>query len=77
MFEAPTQPYGSRSQHCSNHVARIVSVDPLWCSCRGDRSKKMAVDPTGRFRLTVVAIMGFGCAVSLLSGTFLAYGASI
>lgn len=37
----------------------------------------MAVDPTGRFRLTVVAIMGFGCAVSLLSGTFLAYGASI
>jgi hypothetical protein len=38
------------------------------------RSEDMAVDPTGRFRLTVVAIMGLGCTISLLSGSFLAFG---
>ena len=29
------------------------------------------VDPKGRFRALVVGIMGLGCTVSLLSGTFL------
>jgi hypothetical protein len=34
----------------------------------------MAVDPQGRFRNLIVAVMGFGCTISVVSSALLTFG---